>query len=110
MIRHSLASTAALLVAVSVITPTFAGPTGSETTITSTTSTTAQGAAARELARRYDRSERIGREAIAAGDRAMHEKDYETAFAQYKLACDNVPNSPNTTRSSPSWIRRSAAS
>ncbi|HEX5176454.1 MAG TPA: type II and III secretion system protein, partial [Chthoniobacteraceae bacterium] len=95
MIRHSLASTAALLVAVSVITPTFAGPTGYETT-TTTTSTTAQGAAARELARRYDRSERIGREAIAAGDRAMHEKDYETAFAQYKLACDNIPNSPNT--------------
>jgi general secretion pathway protein D len=94
MIRHSLASTAVLLAAVSVITPTFAGPTGYETT--TTTTTTAHGAVERELARRYDRAERIGREAIAAGDRAMHEKDYETAFAQYKLACDNIPNSPNT--------------
>src|SRR6476659_6342520 len=83
----------AALLAVSAATPLFAGPTGSTTT---TTTTTAYGATQRELARRYDRAERIGKQAIDAGERALREKDYETAFAQFKLACDNIPNSPNT--------------
>lgn len=35
-------------------------------------------------------------EAIAAGDEAMKVKDYEAAFAQYRLALDLLPDSPET--------------
>ncbi len=62
------------------------------------TTSSVQSSAEREAQRRYDRAERIGREAIDAGDKALDEKDYETAFAQFKLACDNIPNAPKTHR------------
>ncbi|MEO8353898.1 MAG: type II and III secretion system protein, partial [Chthoniobacteraceae bacterium] len=52
-------------------------------------------AAERERIRRYDYLER-GKAALAAGEKAMRDKDYETAVSQYKLACDLIPNSPNT--------------
>ena len=51
--------------------------------------------AAREQQRRADYEAR-GREAIAAGEAAMKEKDYEKATAYYKNACDIIPNSPNS--------------
>lgn len=86
------------LLAVSVSTPLFAGPTGYTETTSTQSTTTMHSATERELARRYDRSERIGRKAIEDGERALKEKDYETAFAQFKLACDNIPNAPYTRR------------
>ena len=49
--------------------------------------------AAREKQRRADYETR-GREAIAAGDAAMKQKDYEKATAYYKNACDIIPNAP----------------
>ena len=92
-----LSSIIATLLAVSAATPLFAGP-ASSTTTTTRSETSSYGVTERELARRYDRAERIGKQAIDAGERALKEKDYETAFAQFKLACDNIPNSPNTHR------------
>ena len=53
----------------------------------------ARGAAGRELARRGD-YERQGRDLIEKGDQAMKEKDYERAVANYKRACDVIPNAP----------------
>ena len=51
--------------------------------------------AEREEMRRGNYEQR-GREAIAAGDAAMKEKDYEKATAYYKNACDLVPNAPKS--------------
>jgi general secretion pathway protein D len=49
-------------------------------------------AVARELARRQEYALR-GEQALQNAKRAMHDKDYETAVSQYKLACDIIPNS-----------------
>ena len=95
MIRPPLANTIASLLSVAVITPALAGENG--TTTTTTTTYSMQSVAERELARRRDYEVR-GRAAIEAGERALEEKDYETAVAQFKLACDIIPNSPNTRR------------
>jgi general secretion pathway protein D len=46
-----------------------------------------------EKARRAD-YERRGHEAIANGDKAMKDRDYEKAVAYYKSACDIIPNAP----------------
>ncbi|MGB8170621.1 MAG: Amuc_1098 family type IV pilus outer membrane protein [Chthoniobacteraceae bacterium] len=56
-----------------------------------------QSAVERELPRRYDYVRR-GEEAIEKGDKAMKDKDYDQAVAQYKLAVDVIPNSENSTR------------
>ena len=57
----------------------------------------AESAVERELPRRYDYLRR-GEEAVEKGDKAMKDKDYATAFAQYKLAVDLIPNSANSAR------------
>jgi general secretion pathway protein D len=49
----------------------------------------------RNLARRQD-DVREAKTALEAGDAAMKQKDYETAFAQYKNAADLLPDSPAT--------------
>ena len=51
----------------------------------------------REEQRRRDYLNR-GLNALEAGDRAMKDKDYEKAFAQYRLACDLIPNATNSSR------------
>jgi general secretion pathway protein D len=51
----------------------------------------------RELPRRLDYVRR-GEEAIEKGDKAMKDKDYDQAVAQYKLAVDIIPNSANSRR------------
>ena len=56
-----------------------------------------QSAAERELARRPDYVHR-GEDAMAKGDKAMKEKDYDQAVAQYKLATDLIPNASNSRR------------
>jgi general secretion pathway protein D len=61
------------------------------------TTTSVEGVAGRELARRQDALERA-RAAMEAGDLAMKQRDYETAFAQYRLACDLLPESSSTHR------------
>jgi general secretion pathway protein D len=52
-------------------------------------------AAQREVARRGDYVRR-GEQALAAGKQAMRENNYEEAVAQYKLACDLIPNASNS--------------
>jgi len=47
---------------------------------------------------RKEEDVRRGQAAIESGDAAMHERDYETAFAQYKNACDLIPESDVTHR------------
>ncbi|MEZ0256290.1 MAG: type II and III secretion system protein, partial [Chthoniobacter sp.] len=89
MIKPPLATTiSSLLVSSMILTPvvTFAagGYRGS-----------VQGVATKEQARRADYESR-GRQAIAAGDAAMKDKDYEKATAYYKNACDIIPNAPNS--------------
>lgn len=103
MTRPPLATTIASLLSVIVINPALAGPVGGPAGGGSDIPVglppnAVETAAERELQRRYDRAERIGRVAIEAGEKAMAEKDWETAFAQFKLACDNVPNAPNTQK------------
>ncbi len=58
-------------------------------------STSINSSAEREIIRRqeyYLRAE----EAVRAGDDALAEKDYEVAFAQFRLALDLLPESPQT--------------
>jgi general secretion pathway protein D len=68
-----------------LLTASYAGETGYSG------GSSASSIAQRELARRRDYTQR-GEAALEAGRRAMREKDYETAVAQYKLACDLIPN------------------
>ncbi len=56
-----------------------------------------ESAVERELPRRYDYVRR-GEDAIEKGDKAMKDKDYDQAVAQYKLAVDVIPNSENSGR------------
>ena len=91
----AISSLLGVLAPVSVLlplSPVFAGGSGERVYRTSY-STVEQN----EIGRRVEETER-GRAAIEAGDRAMKEKDYEKAFAQYKLACDMIPNATNTAR------------
>ncbi len=95
MTRPPLANTIASLLGVIAFTPAIAVtiiPTASNAAPASTVQSTAD----REVVRRQDRSERIGRDAIAAGEKALSEKDYEKAFAEFKLACDNIPVAPKS--------------
>ena len=69
---------------------TYAGPTGEVTYSSSYSSVVA-----REEARRVEYTAR-GRQALEVAEKAMRDKDYETAVSQYKLACDLIPNSGNT--------------
>src|SRR3954464_10078212 len=55
----------------------------------------ANAAALREQARRGEYEAR-GRQAIDSADKAMKDKDYETAVSLYKAACDVIPNAPNS--------------
>jgi general secretion pathway protein D len=49
--------------------------------------------AEREIARREDNINRA-KQAIAEGDKAMESKNYDVAVAEYKSACDLLPESP----------------
>ncbi len=99
MTKPPLARTIALMTAVLAINSAHAGPIGQSTVITtSSTTSSAQSAAEREAQRRYDNAERTGRAAIEAGDKALDDKDYATAFAEFGLACDNSPDAPRTHR------------
>jgi len=87
MIKPPLASTiSSLLVCSMIITPTLSIAAGYNRGGVEST-------AEREKARRAD-YERQGHEAIAAGDAAMKDKDYEKATVFYKQACDTIPNAP----------------
>ena len=96
MIKPPLATTITSLLVCLNITPCFAGTASSRTT-TSTYSSSTESVAERELRRRYEYVQN-GEAAIAAGDKAMKERDYEQARAQYKRACDLIPDSLNTRR------------
>ena len=88
MTKPPLAKTVASLLSVAVLTPTLVLP-------QRTLAVSAESAAACELARRSDYMVR-GETAIETGGRAYKDKDYENAVAQYKMAADVVPNSPNS--------------
>jgi general secretion pathway protein D len=87
MIKPPIATTIASLLSVLVVTPISLVPVLAADRTESTVE--------RELARRRDYLER-GKSAIKSGERAMKDKDYEKAFAQFRLACDLIPNAPNT--------------
>jgi general secretion pathway protein D len=70
----------------------FAGTYGESTT---TTTTTTESIAEREIVRRQENVIRA-QEALTVAKRAMEERDYEVAAAQYKIACDLLPPSPHT--------------
>ncbi len=55
----------------------------------------AESVADRAIARKQADAQRAAA-AIESGDAAMKQKDYETAFAQFKAACDLLPESPVT--------------
>jgi general secretion pathway protein D len=98
MSRPPLATAiSSLLVGSMIITPTltFAGEDsgGYRSNSYSTSTTVVQ----REQQRRYDYLQR-GLQAIEKGDEAMKDRDYALATAQYKFACDHIPNSENTKR------------
>jgi general secretion pathway protein D len=89
MIKPPIATTIASLLSVLVVTPVSWVPVNAADAPESTVE--------REITRRRDYLER-GKQAIKAGDRALKDKDYEKAVAQYRLACDLVPNAPNTRK------------
>ncbi len=64
---------------------------------TSYSDTGVEATAARALERKEEDARRA-EAAIQAGDIATKQGDYETAFAQYKLACDLLPDSDATHR------------
>ena len=101
MMKPPLASTIASLLGVAVVTPAtlptsaVAGESGGGSYRRSSTSV--ESTARREEIRRSDYVQR-GIAAIEAGEAALDAKDYETATAQLKLACDLIPNAPRTSR------------
>jgi general secretion pathway protein D len=82
---------ACVLAAATPTTPLFAGNTGSSYNQYSG----AEGVADRTVARKEE-DVRRAKAAIESGDAAMKQRDYETAFAQYKAACDLLPESDVT--------------
>ena len=82
-----------VMVPASIIMPAFAGDTtGSRPTrVSSSTDTVVE----RELAKRHELLKR-GEQHLENGDRAMRARDFEKAYAEYKAACDAIPNSANT--------------
>ena len=64
-----------------------------------------ESAAEREISRRYFYTER-GRAAMVAGDKAMKDRDYATAVANYQEAANSIPNSENTEREHRSAVKR----
>jgi general secretion pathway protein D len=82
-----------LLLGALVVTSANAGTV--ETTTRVERTTTVQSAAEREVARRQEYYSRA-KEAIARGDVAMKEKDYEVAVAQFRSAVDLLPESETT--------------
>ncbi|MDP9290945.1 MAG: type II and III secretion system protein, partial [Verrucomicrobiota bacterium] len=89
MIKFPLAEIVAITV-IAVAGPVYAGSGGSTRTTTRVETT-----AEREVTRRQEYLSRA-KIAIEAGDRAMKEKDYQVAVAQYKIACDLLPESDLT--------------
>ena len=82
MTKPPLATTiASLLVCSLIVAPTL------------TYGASVQGTAEAERGRRADYEQR-GNEAIANGDKAMRDRDYDKAFVYYKRACDIIPNAP----------------
>lgn len=88
MTKPLLASLSATLLITATV-PAIAGPYdgGYSSSVEST--------ADRELVRRQDYYNRA-EEAVAAGDSALAERDYEVAFAQFRLALDLLSSSPQT--------------
>ncbi len=101
MIRPPLATTIASLLGVLTLNPALtlvqAGEVPSSVQTTTVQTTTVETTAEREAARRFDRADRIGRQALLAAEVAYKDKDYETAFAQFKLAYDNIPLAPKSS-------------
>lgn len=93
MIKPPLATSIATVLGVAVavqpilVTMAYAGATGYGGSSSSVVE--------REKARRADYARR-GEAALAAGKKAMKDRDYETAVSQYKLACDLIPNADNS--------------
>jgi len=83
----------ACVLAAAALSPTllFAGTSTTSSTVVTQSST--ESVADRALARREADAGRA-EAAIEAGDAAMKQRDYETAFAQYKAAADLLPESP----------------
>ncbi|MHA3773578.1 Amuc_1098 family type IV pilus outer membrane protein [Verrucomicrobiota bacterium sgz303538] len=101
MMKPPLGTTIASILGVAVITPTtlltsaIAGDTGAGAY--RRTNTRTETTVERETIRRRDYLQR-GEAAIDAGERALRDKDYEKAVAQFKLACDLIPNAPLSAR------------
>src|SRR5262245_18275561 len=86
MIKPPLAHSIATLLAVTVAT---------QPMLLTVASAQVDSTVARELARRQEYAQR-GQDALQNGKKFMKDKDYENAVAQYKLACDIIPNSDNS--------------
>lgn len=100
MMKPPIATTIASLLSLVVVTPislvstAFAGENrGGYVPVSYNSMSVAE----REEVRRHDYLNR-GINALEAGDRALRDRDYEKAFAQYRLACDEIPNASNSSR------------
>jgi general secretion pathway protein D len=85
---------ACVLLAAGPFTPLFAGNSPSASS-GQYSDTGVAGIADRAIARKEE-DVRRAKAAIVSGDDAMKQRDYETAFAQYKEACDLLPESDVT--------------
>jgi general secretion pathway protein D len=80
-----------LLVLVALTFPLQAGGTGSS----AGSSTGIEAQAEFEIAKRMKLAEDYAPQAMARGSEALMQRDYETAYAQYKAAVDVLPDAPN---------------
>lgn len=69
----------------------FAGPGGAQTSLGGV-----EAQAELEIAKRMQLAEEYAPQAMQRGSVALMERDYETAYTQYKAAVDALPDAPNT--------------
>jgi len=89
--RPTTAFAASLALLLASTNPLFAGPGSGQASFGGV-----EAQAELEIAKRMQLAEEYAPEAMQRGSVALMERDYETAYTQYKAAVDALPDAPNT--------------